>query len=210
MTAKKSNNLERTMMFRGLMEKMRESGFRPADVARLLNKTPVAVSQYLSGYTTPSETVIELLSRISTEKAKADDGQGGGILNRKLADLQRWSASEFEVVKNTIEMFHERLAGRNKDVAAEYYAPVYFKRFGQGSANPASSVESELAAVESHAKNPPHVSVVKIEGAGVYKEVHHAPYAGPKNKSEGKVPNVKGRTLRVGPKKKPSGRRVKH
>ena len=49
------------------MKEMETHGFRPADIARKLKKTEGAMSQYASGYTNPSDTVLELLRRIADE-----------------------------------------------------------------------------------------------------------------------------------------------
>jgi transcriptional regulator with XRE-family HTH domain len=97
--------------FSALMHTMEELGFRAADVARLLNKTHGAISQYLSGKTNPSETVLDLFRRIVEEK-KGGQGPveiGEEAVKEQLSDLRRFSPADYEVAKTTISMLHKRL-----------------------------------------------------------------------------------------------------
>jgi predicted transcriptional regulator len=97
--------------FGALMHTMEELGFRAADVARLLNKTHGAISQYLSGKTNPSETVLGLFRRIVEEKKGGGDPTeiGEEAVKEQLSDLKRFSPADYEVAKTTISMLHKRL-----------------------------------------------------------------------------------------------------
>ena len=53
--------------FQRLMKEMKNYGFRPADVAQKLDISKSAISQYLSGHTPPSRTVLAFMRRIVEE-----------------------------------------------------------------------------------------------------------------------------------------------
>jgi len=97
--------------FAALMHAMEELGYRAADVARLLDKTPGAISQYLSGKTNPSETVLGLFRRVVQEtgggqkSAEANDE----AVEEQLADVRRLAPGDYEVIKSMISMVHKKL-----------------------------------------------------------------------------------------------------
>ena len=91
--------------FAALMRAMKDLGFRPADVARMLNKSKGAISQYMSRQTMPSNTVMELLRRVVNEK-RGVDVVGKGELQKKLESLKRFEPEQYDVLKKTIEMLH--------------------------------------------------------------------------------------------------------
>jgi predicted transcriptional regulator len=94
--------------FSHLMISMRVLGFRPADVARMLNKSQGAISQYLSGYTKPSETVLALLRRLVVEKqVKQTPGVYEDLIN-KLTCLQHVMPTEYQAIKENIETCYEK------------------------------------------------------------------------------------------------------
>lgn len=94
--------------FAHLMVSMRVLGFRPADVARMLNKSQGAVSQYLSGYTQPSETVLALLRRLVVEKQGKQTSSEIGELGSKLACLKEFDNETYLILKGYIEKFYAR------------------------------------------------------------------------------------------------------
>jgi predicted transcriptional regulator len=91
--------------FCALMKEMKRFKYRPADVARMLNKSQGAVSQYLSGYTKPSETVMALMRRIARETWRGANERDDEIeeMDEKLRRLQFLSPSDFQVIKEQIE-----------------------------------------------------------------------------------------------------------
>ena len=89
---------------------MENAGFRPADVARLLNKSPGAISQYKSGFTNPSETVVQLLRRVVQEKLSPREGVSTPAeLQNKLTELSDHDPAGFAAAQATIEALHRRL-----------------------------------------------------------------------------------------------------
>lgn len=101
----------RQQEFCELMKRMELLKFKPADVARLIKKTPGAISQYLSGTTNPSDTVLEIFRRVVEEKEgrKAEPEVTDIQLREQLADLARFSPPDYEVAKLTILTLHGKL-----------------------------------------------------------------------------------------------------
>jgi predicted transcriptional regulator len=97
--------------FSALMHTMEESGFRAADVARFLGLTHGAISQYLSGKTNPSETVLSLFRRVVEERKDRQESAPATDENVKeqLEDLRRRAPDAYEAVKTTIGQFHKNL-----------------------------------------------------------------------------------------------------
>jgi predicted transcriptional regulator len=97
--------------FSELVKQMEDFGFRPADVARMLNKSPGAISQYLSGYTKPSKTVLELLRRVVKEKDWDDIEPNAEHkeLSKKLRFVSYVMRSKYSEIKSQIETLYESL-----------------------------------------------------------------------------------------------------
>jgi predicted transcriptional regulator len=97
--------------FTALMQAMEELGYRAADVARLLDKTPGAISQYLSGKTNPSETVLGLFRRVVQETGGGERTveTGDDSVKEQLADVRRLAPGDYEVIKSMISMVHKKL-----------------------------------------------------------------------------------------------------
>ena len=94
-----------------MMQTMENLGYRAADVARFLNKTHGAISQYLSGKTNPSETVLDLFRRVVAEKQGGQAGTEAGeeAVKEQLADLRRLAPADYEVARATITALHKKL-----------------------------------------------------------------------------------------------------
>jgi predicted transcriptional regulator len=105
--AKSPENIE----FAALMQEMRDWGFRPADVARMLNKSRGAVSHYLTGFAKPSATVLELLRRIVKEKHwdEIEPDTEQKALSKKLRILNSMMHSKYEDIKSQIETLYGHL-----------------------------------------------------------------------------------------------------
>jgi predicted transcriptional regulator len=153
----------RHKLFCSQMEAMRECGYRPADVARMLNKSPGAISQYQSGYTTPSDTVMELLDRIVDEKLKTDTEREIVVLNEKLEALQRMSPADYEVAKNTIEMVYERLTSRLVTDPDQTTEPA-FVNCELETATTTESVKEAISKVKTPAKTDTESGDVQVVG----------------------------------------------
>ena len=95
--------------FATMMAEMKSLGFRPADVARKLNISAGAVSQYLSGYTVPSNTVLELMRRVVLEARKNQTTPLDETLTTKLSELQEGDSSKYDEVKALVEKLHAEL-----------------------------------------------------------------------------------------------------
>ena len=102
--------------FCALMERLKVREFRPAEVARKLNKSKAAVSQYLSGHTRPSKTVLELMRRIveDLDWPISNVPDVIGILSKKLKYLSISSPSEYQLIKERIESCYENLPEKIK------------------------------------------------------------------------------------------------
>lgn len=96
--------------FAALMGEMKKLGHRPAEVARRLNKSPGAISQYLSGYTNPSETVMALLRRIEEDSRLASSRTGSKEvqdLADKLGTVKYNCPDPYLFIKELIEKQYE-------------------------------------------------------------------------------------------------------
>jgi len=98
--------------FSALMHTMQELGYRAANVARFLDITHGAVSQYLSGKTNPSETVLGLFRRVVEEKKRGQGRVEIGEENVKeqLEDLRRLAPADYDVAKTMISGLHKKLS----------------------------------------------------------------------------------------------------
>jgi len=101
----------RQEQFSTMIRTMGELGYRPADVARFLNITHGAVSQYLSGRTNPSETVLGLFRRVLEEKKDIHTAGRAGHRDVKgqLEDLRRLAPADYDVAKTMISGLHKKL-----------------------------------------------------------------------------------------------------
>src|ERR1700744_6528874 len=99
----------RQEQFSAMMHTMEELGYRAADVARFLNITHGAVSQYLSGRTNPSETVLGLFRRVVDEKKGGTAARETGDVKEQLEDLRRLAPADFKVAKTLIDGLHKKL-----------------------------------------------------------------------------------------------------
>ncbi len=101
----------RQEQFSAMMHTMEGLGYRAADVARFLTITHGAVSQYLSGKTNPSETVLGLFRRVVEEKKGGQKSgvSGRGGIKEQLEDLRRLAPADYEVAKTTISLLHKKL-----------------------------------------------------------------------------------------------------
>ena len=101
----------RQQEFCNLMQTMEDLKFRPADVARMLKKSQGAISQYISGTTNPSETVLELFRGIVAAHTKPDAEVEltETSIREQLSDLHRYPPGDYEVVKKTITLLHQKL-----------------------------------------------------------------------------------------------------
>jgi hypothetical protein len=97
--------------FAALMQTVENAGFKPADVARWLGVTPGAVSQYISGRTTPKESVIQFFRHHVDEKitSKKPSESTPSELQQKLEDLSRFDPAAYAAARATIETLHGRL-----------------------------------------------------------------------------------------------------
>lgn len=105
--------------FSALVKEMEDFGFRPADVARMLNKSPGAISQYLSGYTKPSRTVLELLRRIVKEKHwdEIEPDAEQKELSKKLRMLNYMMHAKYIDIKSQIEALYDLLTPDSRRIA---------------------------------------------------------------------------------------------
>ncbi len=99
----------RQEQFSAMMHTMNELGYRAADVARFLNVTHGAVSQYLSGRTNPSETVLGLFRRVVDERRGDSTAGEKGDVKEQLENLRRFAPADYAVAKATISMLHKKL-----------------------------------------------------------------------------------------------------
>lgn len=84
--------------------------FKAADVARWLKLTPGAISQYLSGKTTPKQGVIELFrQRLQENVGPAIPEASPAELHERLKDLERYDPAAFDAARATIETLHGRM-----------------------------------------------------------------------------------------------------
>jgi transcriptional regulator with XRE-family HTH domain len=103
--------------FCALMQKMEEAGYNQATVARLLKRTPGAISQYRSGRSKPRHDVMDNLRRIADELTAPakDENESDGRLHEQIEELRRFSPPDYEVIKTTITLLHRRLGPVNSD-----------------------------------------------------------------------------------------------
>lgn len=102
----------RQEQFSAMMHTMEELGYRAADVARFLNVTHGAVSQYLSGRTNPSETVLGLFRRVVEERKGGSASGEMGDAKEQLENLRRFAPADYAVARATIGMLHKKLPAR--------------------------------------------------------------------------------------------------
>jgi transcriptional regulator with XRE-family HTH domain len=95
--------------FLQLMDEMEQLGFWPVDVARKLNKTTGAISQYTSGTTNPSDTVLELLRHIVADAREGSDALRNNELYVKLVALEQKRPAEYQAVKGKIDSLYEQI-----------------------------------------------------------------------------------------------------
>jgi predicted transcriptional regulator len=96
----------RQIEFCELMQKMKERGFRAADVARLLKIKPPSVSRILAGGQTPRQSTLDLFRRVV-----ADQGSTAEPLQDQLRQLKASDPAGFEVIAAMIRTLLRKAGG---------------------------------------------------------------------------------------------------
>jgi predicted transcriptional regulator len=164
--------------FAALMQEMRNFDFRPANVARMLNKSKAAVSQYLSGHTRPSNTVLELLRRIVSEKRLGNVDKNDEIeeLKSKLKCLQFFAPSEYQIIKDNVEKIYAHTAPRIQfSTSANVKSKIPEIKVASIFHRDAIAFANEIFALNhpSSKKNPPKASGVRSEAKPSTKSKRH-------------------------------------